>query len=448
MAKYLIPVSDWDLDSLAGIAEQVLAKAQQQHASACEVGLSLSEGLSVTVRLGETETLEHHRDRSLAITVYKDKRKGSVSTGDLSEAAVRESVEKACSIAGFTGADPYAGLADAELMAGTINDLDLYHAWELSSEDAIELATRCEAAATGTEGITNSEGATVTRYGGCALYANSHGFIGGYAGTRHSVSCAVIAGTNDTMQRDYWYDTARDASAMASIEQIGHIAAERTLRRVGARKIKTCRAPVIFSPETARSLLGHFIAAISGSALYREASFLLDKKGSRIFPAFISISEQPHLLQALGSAPFDNEGVATVTRTLVSEGVLQDYVLDSYSARKLGTVTTGNAGGVHNLVINPGLQSPDDLVKSMNKGLLVTELIGHGVNIVTGDYSRGATGFWVENGEIQYPVEEITIAANLRDMFNSVMAVGNDVDTRGNIRSGSILVDNITVAGD
>ena len=445
--QHLVKVSDWDMDALAKIAGQVLSVAEQQQADACEVGLSLSEGLSVNVRLGEIETLEHYRDQSVSITVYKDHQKGSASTSDLSEDAVRESVLAACSIAGYTGSDSYAGLADRELMAAGVPDLDLYHPWSIGTEEAIELAKVCETAARDHQGIENSEGASVTRYGGCALYANSNGFMGGYAGSRHSISCSVIAGRNDSMQRDYWYSVARKPEALEDAAQVGTKAAQRALQRIGARKIKTCKAPVIFSAEMARSLFGHLIAAISGASLYRKASFLLDKKGERIFPEFISISEQPHLLQALGSAPYDNEGVATNYKELVKDGVLQSYVLDSYAARKLGMQTTGNAGGVHNLVIEPGAQSFDELVQSIDKGLLVTEMMGHGVNIVTGDYSRGASGFWIENGEIQYPVEEITIAANLKNMFSSVIAVGNDVDVRGNIRTGSVLIDNMTIAG-
>jgi PmbA protein len=435
------------MNGLVKIAEQVLSEAKKQQASACEVGLSLSEGLSVNVRLGEIETLEHHRDQSLAITVYKGKRKGSANSSDLRPEAVNESVKAACSIADYTDEDSYSGLADAELMAVTVPDLDLYHPWSLSAEQAIELAKQCETVARDTKGIENSEGASVNRYGGCAVYINSHGFAGGYAATRHSLSCSVIAGKGDSMQRDYWYSVARKPEVLETAEQVGLKSAQRALRRVGARKIKTCKAPVVFSAEMARSLFGYFISAISGSSLYRKASFLLDKKGSRVFPEFISICEQPHLLQAMGSAPYDNEGVATRYHALVEKGVLQEYVLDSYSARKLGTVTTGNAGGVHNLVVEPGKQTFDQLAASVKKGLLVTEMMGHGVNIVTGDYSRGASGFWIENGEIQYPVEEITVAANLKDMFMSIIAVANDVDVRGNIRTGSVLVDNMMVAG-
>ncbi len=445
--RKLLPCTDWGIDRLAKIAELVLSCAKKNNASACEVGLGLSEGLSANVRLGEVETLEHYRDRTLGITVYKGQCKGSANTTDFSEAAVVESVAAACSFASYTSEDPYAGLADAEKMANDNADLDLYHAWSLDAKQAIELATQCEQTARDVPGIENSEGASVTRYGGYSLYANSYGFMAGYPASRHSVSCSVIAGRGDGMQRDYWYSTARQGSELESVEEIGTKAAQRTLHRLGARKIKTCRVPVVFSAEVARSLLAHFISAISGPSLYRKASFLLDKKGSQIFPSFINVAEQPHIPKALGSAPFDNEGVATQERAIVTEGILQDYVLDSYSARKMKMVTTGNAGGVHNLILETSDKSFDDLVGSVRKGLLVTELMGYGVNIVTGDYSRGATGFWIENGEIQFPVEEITIAANLSEMFQSIQAVANDVDIRGNIRSGSMLVDGITVAG-
>ncbi len=432
---------------MAKIADLALSVAKKHHATACEVGLNISEGLSVNVRLGEVETLEHCRDQSFAVTVYKDQRKGTASSTDLSDSAVRKSVATACSIANFTQADAFAGLADVDNMAATVVDLDLYHAWSLSVEQAMELAKECETSARDVQGIENSEGATVTRYGGCTVYANSNGFTGGYTGSRHSISCAVLAGRGDAMQRDSWYSVARRADSLENVKEIGTKAAQRTLQRLGARKINTCCVPVIFAAEVARSLLGHFVSAINGTALYRKASFLLNKKGSRIFPDFVSISEQPHIPQALGSAPYDNEGVMTQARNIVEQGVLLDYVLDSYSARRLGLATTGNAGGVHNLVIDTGKQSLDDLIGSIQQGLLVTELMGHGVNIVTGDYSRGATGFWIENGEIQYPVEEITIAANLSDMFQSIQGIANDVDIRGNVRSGSILVDGITVAG-
>ena len=443
----LVSSPDWDSAALQQIAEQVLSLAKQQGATSAEVGASMSNGLSVAVRMGEVETLEHYQDRSLAITVYKGARKGSATTTDFSSAAVSELVSAACSIAEFTAEDKYAGLADANLMAQSATDLDLYRAWPISVEDIIELAQHCEAVALQEKGIENSDSASVTRYGGYALYANSHGFIGGYASSRHSIGCTVIAGKGDTMQRDYWYSSARHPEALDPAEQIGKKAAQRAVARLNARKIKTGCYPVLFAPEMARSLLGNFVAAIRGSALYRKTSFLLGHKGKAVFPSFVQIKEEPHLLRALGSAPFDSEGVQTCARNIVCDGILQDYVLDSYSARRLGTQTTGNAGGVHNLEIQAGDDTQSDLLRKMERGLLLTEMMGQGVNLVTGDYSRGATGFWIENGEIQYPVEEITVAGNLSNMFHDVVAVGNDIDTRGTIRSGSILVGEMTVAG-
>ncbi|HEX7028111.1 MAG TPA: metalloprotease PmbA [Gammaproteobacteria bacterium] len=439
----------FDTERLTRLAELALNEAKRQGMDQAEVGVSNSSGLSVTVRLGDIETLEHYRDQSLGLTVYKDKRKGSASTSDLSETAVREAVRAACSIAGFTAQDEYAGLADAALMARNIPDLDLYHVWELQADKAIELAQACEGAARDVDKqISNSEGATVVAFGAANLYANTHGFIGGYSGTRHSISCSVIAGEGEHMQRDYWYTTDRNPQKLQAPDAVGREAAKRALRRLNARKIPTAQLPVLFVPEMARGLLGNFVSAIRGGALYRKASFLLDHKGKPVFPEFIDLVEQPHLPGALGSAPFDNEGVATREHAIVSKGVLQDYVLDAYSARRLGTQTTGNAGGVHNLSINSTGQDQQGLIKQMERGLLVTEMMGHGVNNVTGDYSRGASGFWVENGEVQYPVQEITIAGTLKKMFMGIVGVGNDIDVRGNIRCGSILVDSMTVAGD
>lgn len=438
---------DWNSEALEKIAEQALSHARAQGVTAAEVCISTGKGLSVTARKAEPETLEHYQDRSLVITVYRGQCKGSASTTDFSSQSIDEVVTAACSISQFTAEDAYAGLADAELMAKSVPDLELYHDWPLSAEDAIDLAKQCEASALEHNGISNSEGATVTRYSGYSLYANTHGFMQGAAGSRHSISCAVIAGTGTEMQRDYWYSAARNPDALESAEAVGAKAAARTLARVGARKINTERMPVLFSPEMARSLLGAFVSAVRGSAIYRQSSFLLDYKGKAVFQPFINITEQPHLLQALGSAAFDNEGVATQERDIICEGVLQEYVLDSYSARRLGLQTTGNAGGVRNLSIEAGTKNQSELLQEMQRGLLLTEMMGHGINLVTGDYSRGAAGFWVENGEIQYPVEEITVAGNLLEMFQNIKAVGNDIDQRGNIRTGSLLVDGMTVAG-
>ena len=433
---------------LTDVAQTALAAARAQGVTAAEAGAHLSQGLSVTVRLGEVETLEHTRDKGLSVTVYFGNRTGSASTTDLSPAAVQEAVRAACTIARYTAQDECAGLADPDRLARVIPALDLLHPWNPGAERAIELARDCEAAALEfDERIQNSEGGSVATYEGVEVYANTHGFIGTLAGTRHNLSASVIAQDQGGMQRDYWYTVARRADALEAPAAVGVRAAQRVLARLGARKLSTRRAPVIFEAPVATSLLSHFIGAVRGESLYRGASFLLDHLGKSVFPSFVRIHEQPHLPGALGSAPFDSEGVATAARDIVRDGVLQGYVLDSYSGRKLKMPTTGNAGGVHNLTIDPGKLGLVDLLKQMGTGLLVTELIGFGVNTVTGDYSRGAAGFWIENGEIAYPVEEITIAANLRDMYRGIAAVGNDVELRGNVRTGSILIDNLTIAG-
>jgi len=439
----------WDQAQLEALVNDILREAGAQGASAAEAAVSISSGLSVTVRMGEIETLEHNRDKGLGITVYFGQRKGSASTSDFSPGAVKSTVRAASSIARFTAEDSCSGLADAALMARDLPDLDLYHPWALSAEQAIELARECEASALNADKrITNSEGASISTHQGIHVYGNSHGFIGSSPGTRHSLSCAVIGQGDDGMQRDYWYSTARDSAELESAVQIGQRAAQRTVRRLNGRRLTTCQAPVLFEAPIATSLLSHLISAIRGGNLYRKSSFLTDHLGKQLFPGHVHIHEQPHIKRALGSTPFDNEGVATHAHDLVGSGVLQSYVLDSYSARKLGMQTTGNAGGVHNLIIDPGQHDLTGLLRVMDKGLLVTELIGMGVNIVTGDYSRGAAGFWVEHGEIQYPVEEITIAGNLRDIFMRLVEVGNDVEVRGNIRTGSILIENMTIAGE
>lgn len=434
-----------DLEQSAQIA---LEEAKKRGATAAEVGLSQSKGLSVTVRQREVETLEHNNDTGLGITVFFGQSKASSSTSDLSLPAIREAVEAACNIARHTQADDAAGLADAELMATEFPDLSLYHPWDLSVEKAIELATECEAAGLDADGrISNSEGATVSSHTGKRIYANSHGFLGVTDSTRHSVSASLIAKDGRGMQRDFWYDMARDVADLDSVAHVGLRTAQRTLARLGAGEVKTGSYPVIFAAEVAPSLFGQLISAIRGGALYRNASFLLDKKGEQIFPDYIHIHEQPHLLKALGSAAFDAEGVATRNRDIVSQGVLQDYVLDSYAARRLGLTTTANAGGVHNLTIDSTCDADfNELVKRMHKGIIVTETMGMGVNIVNGDYSQGAAGFWVENGEIQYPVDEFTIASNLQDMFMGLQAIGSDVDVRGNTRCGSVLLDKMMIA--
>lgn len=448
-AQSLVEQAFPDQAQLESLVDQALQEARKQGASAAEAGVSFDSGLSVTVRMGEVETLEFNRDRGLGITVYFGQRKGSASTSDWSASAVRETVQAACAIARFTGEDACAGLADAALMASDVPDLDLCHPWEVTPEQAIDIARSCEDEARAFDArITNSEGGSVSSHQGISVYGNSHGFIGGYPTSRHSISCAVIGKDDAGMQRDYWYTVARDADDMESAASVGRKAGERTVRRLGGRRLKTRQAPVLFAAELATGLLGHLVAAVRGGKLYRRASFLVDHLGKQIFPDFVTIDERPHLKKALGSAPFDSEGVGTRPRDLVSGGVLQGYVLDSYAARRLGMQTTANAGGVHNLSIAPGPQDFAGLLKQMDTGLLVTELMGQGINYVTGDYSRGAAGFWVENGEIQYPVEELTIAGNLRDMFAGLAAVGNDVETRGSIRSGSLLLERMTIAGE
>jgi PmbA protein len=432
------------------IAEQALDEAGRHGASAAEVGVDQGEGFSVTVRQGELETIEHNRDKSLGVTVYCGRSTGSASTSDFSSAAVRDTVKAACTIARYTAEDKANGLADQNRLATSFPDLELYHPWELSVEKASDLAFECEASARNADKrIVNSEGATLTTHGGQHIYANSHGFIGVNQTSRHSISCAVIGREGDSgMQRDFWYSISRLAPELDSPAIIGQRAAQRTLRRLGGRQVKTCQVPVLFEAPVASSLLSHFIAAIRGSALYRNASFLQESLGEQVFSSGIRIHEQPHLKRALGSTSFDNEGVATVSREIVEDGVLNGYVLDSYSARRLGLETTGNAGGVHNLTLDSGELDFDHLLGKLGTGLLVTELLGHGINGVTGDYSRGAAGFWVEKGEISHPVDEITIAGNLKQMFRGIRAVGSDVDLRRAVRTGSILVDQMTVAGE
>ena len=433
---------------LKNSVQSILDEAKNQGATAVEAGLSLQDGLSVTARLGEIETIEHDCSQNLGVTVYFGQRKGSASSTDLSPESIKETVTAACSIARYTSTDEYAGLPDPELLATEFPDLDVYHPWAISADEAIALAIECENAARFYHSdISNSEGATVNSHQGISVLGNSLGFLQARQATRHSLSCSVLAQHGDNMQRDYWYSVARNALALESAVDIGTKAAQRTLRRLNARSLSTRQCPVLFCAEMASGLLSSLIGAISGGSLYRKSSFLLDALDTQIFPEFIHIYEQPHLLGALGSAVFDSEGVATQSRDIVRDGVLRGYVLSSYSARKLGMQSTGNAGGVHNLTITPSDLDFVALLKQMDTGLLVTELMGQGVNRVTGDYSRGAAGFWVENGESQYPVEEITIAGNLKTMFKNILAIGNDVDYRGNIRTGSILLEQMSIAG-
>jgi PmbA protein len=437
------------LARLQATIEDLLSEAKRQGASAAEAVVSGSAGIEVGVRLGEVETVEHTRDNGLGITVYFGQRKGSASTSDLSPEAVREAVRAACAIAVHTQPDPAAGLADPERLATQVPDLDLYHPWDLPVEEAIALAVACEDAARGTDPrITNSEGASLSSHSGLHVYGNSLGFIGGYPTTRHGLSCAVIGQEGESMQRDYWWTSARAASDLEAPDAVGRRAAERTLARLGGRQISTRTAPILFRAEVAAGLLRHLTGAINGTSLYRRASFLLDHLGQRIFPEFVRIWEEPLLPRGLSSAPFDGDGVATSAKAFVSGGVLESYVLDSYSARRLGMQTTGNAGGVRNLHIAMGELDLAGLMREMGTGLLVTELMGSGVNTVTGDYSRGASGFWVAGGEIAYPVEEITIAGNLRQMYQGLIAVGNDCDFPGGTRTGSWLINEMTIAGE
>jgi PmbA protein len=433
---------------LEDIVQDLMAQAQQLGADQVEAGVSIDAGLSVTVRLGETETLEYNHDRGLGLTVYFDQCKGSASTADFSAESLASTVKAACDIARYTSKDEYSGLADADRLATDIPDLDLYHPWDISAEHAIELATETEDAARRVDPrIENSEGGTVFTNTGMRMKANSHGFMAGYKSSYHSLSCAVIGKQDEEMQRDFWSWSARDQTDLMSTAEVGRIAGERTVRRLGTQSLSTREVPVIYAADIAGSLFGHFISAVSGSSLYRKASFLLDHLGKPVFPGFMRLHEQPLLPKAMGSAPYDSEGVATCARDIVTDGVLQGYVLNSYAARRLGMQTTGNAGGVRNLTIEPGDKDLQALLGSMDTGLLVTELIGFGVNNVTGDYSRGAAGFWVEGGEIQYPVDEITVAGNLKDMFMNIVEVGNDVDLRGNTRTGSVLIEQMMVAG-
>ena len=444
--RSLTPAADGaDLLALVDLA---LEEARTLGATQAEAAVSVDVGLSVSARLGEVETVEYQRDRGMGVTVYFGTRKGTASTADLSPTALRETVGKACSIASFTAEDPCAGLPDPDTLATEIPNLDLAHPWDITPEQACQMAIECEAAAMAVDPrITNSEGAGVSSHRGLRAYGNSLGFLAAYPGTVHSVSCAVLGVEGEEMERDYWYSTARDWRELEGVASVGRHSGERAVRRLGARKLSTMKVPVLFSPDVARGLVGHFVGAIRGGSQYRRASFLLDAAGQRVFPDWFAISERPHLPKALASAPFDHEGVATRDRELVAGGVLTGYLLGTYSARKLGLLTTGNAGGAHNLIVAGRGRDFDGMLALLDRGLLVTELMGQGVNGVTGDYSRGATGFWVEGGRIAYPVHEVTVAGNLKDMYRAIVDVGADVDVRGGIRTGSILIEQMTIAG-
>ena len=437
------------LEQLADISQQLLARARALGATQAEVSCSEERGLDVNVRLGEVETVESTRDRGIAVTVYFGQRKGSASTADLQPASLESTVAQACAIARHTEDDEAAGLADPELMAREFPDLDSWHPWALQADQAVDLALACEAAGREADPrISNSDGASAATATSLSVYANSHGFIGRDRSSHHSVGCALIAGQGDGMQRDGWYSSALAREDLEDAASIGRRAAERTLARLNPRSMATAQMPVLYSPEVARSLIGHLLGAVSGGALYRRASFLLDSVGTQLFPDWFAIEERPLLRRGLRSTAFDGDGVATRDSSLIEGGVLQRYVLGSYSARKLGLVTTGNAGGVHNLRVQANAGDLASMARQMGNGLLVTELMGQGVNGVTGDYSRGAGGFRVENGEIQYPVDGITIAGNLKEMFAAIEAVGSDIDRRSHVHVGAILVGRMTVAGN
>lgn len=436
-----------ELDELEAHVREALRLASQAGATEAEVSAHSSMGLSVNVRMGEVETLEHMRDRGISVTVFIGRRKGDASSADLRRESLASCVRHAIDIARFTQEDRCNGLAEQELLAHEFPDLDLWHPEAVDAEAAIARALRCEDAGRAEEGVSNSEGASFDADLGLAVYGNSHGFVGRSAGTRYGQSCVLLAGQGDSMQRDYSYDSRRCIGDLEAPEETGREAARRVVRRLGARQLQTGSMPVLFAPRVAKTIIGHLIGAISGSALYRNASFLCDCAGERLFPDWLNLRERPHLRRGAGSAAFDAEGVATLARNIVEAGVLTGYVLSSYSARRLGLATTGNAGGVRNVLLEPGGADPEDLFAAMGDGLYVTELMGQGVRLVTGDYSRGAAGFRVENGRIAYPVEQLTIAGNLRDMFRDVVATGRDVDTRGNIHCGPVLIGSMMVAG-
>lgn len=437
------------LQRLSAVAEQLLARARAAGADQCEVTCNEDMGLAVNVRLGDVETVEATRDRGVSITVYVGQRKGSASTADLREDSLAATVTQACAIARHTEEDPCAGLADAALMASTLREFDSWHPAPFNADHAIDVALACEAAGRELDArIANSDGASMNANASLSVYANSHGFLGAERATSYSTGCALIAGVGDAMQRDGWFSVALAQADLESAEAIGRKAARRTLDRLDPRQLPTGQVPVLFCAEMARSLIGSYIGAISGGALYRRASFLLDSAGTQVFPDWFAIEENPFLLRGFRSAAFDAEGVATRQSMLVEDGRVQRYVLGSYSARKLGLQSTANAGGVHNLEVKPNAGDLPAMLHAMQRGLLVTELMGQGVNMITGDYSRGAAGFWVENGAIAYPVDGITIAGNLKAMFAGIEAVGSDIDPRSHVRTGSILVGRMTVAGN
>lgn len=438
-----------EIAEVKAAVSQVLAHAKQLGASSAEASMNRTRGLSVETRHGEVETVEFNQDGGLGISVYVGKRKGSASTADLSPAALKRTVEAAIDIARYTSEDPCAGVADAEWLEFTPPDLDLFHPADVSTAEAIARCVAAEEAAFAVDArITNSDGASFSSHQGLKVYGNSHGQLVGYPSSRHSLSCSVIGEAGDDMQRDYSYTVGRRIEDLAAAEQIGREAAIETVSRLNSRKLDTQKVPVIFRADIASSLFGHLVSAISGGSIYRKSSFLLDRVGSQVLPSNISILEQPHLLRGLASTPFDGEGVKAHEREIVTGGVLNTYLTTSYSGRKLGMPSTGHAGGIHNWLVSHSDADLAQLLRDMGTGLLVTELMGQGVNGVTGDYSRGAAGFWVQNGEIQYPVSEITIAGNLKDMLMGIAAVGRDVDRRGGVLTGSVLLSHMQIAGN
>jgi PmbA protein len=434
---------------LQQMVADILDEAKRQGATSAEVDVAVNKGFNVMVRMGDVESVEYNQDKIIEILVYFGKRSGSASISDTRPEAIRAAVQAACNIARYTDEDPYAGIAEKDILAFNYPESDLYYPWDLSVPKAIEMGLECEAIALARDKrIINSEGVNIATIEVWNAYGNSHGFIGMSPVTRHEISGVLIAKQGEEMQRDYSYTVACDPTSLESLKQVADKAVERTVRRLGGRRMPTCKAPIIFAAEEARGLLGHFVSAMSGSSIYRKSSFLLDQVGKQIFPSHVYINEKPFLPKSLGSSPFDDDGVATRENVFIDAGILKTYSLGVYSGRKLGLASTGNAGGVHNLMISHGDKDLAGLLKKMGKGLLVTELMGNGANIVNGDYSRGAAGFWVEDGEIQYPVEEITIAGKLQDMYANLVEIGNDIDKRGNIQTGSILLEEMMIAGD
>lgn len=432
---------------LESIAHKTFELIRKNGADCAELSLGLTQGVALEIRNQAVETLEFNCDKGLSITIYRGKRKGYASTTDVSEDGLKNTVNAAISIANYTAEDRCSGLADKEKLATEFPDLKLYHPWDTSVDEMIDVAMTSEKAALDyDQRISNSNGSSISTYEGLSLLANTHGFMGFNRGTRHSLSTVVIANDNDGMQRDYYFSSNRDSNLLLTPQEVGEKAAQKTLAKLNARAPDTGLFKVLFSPEMARTIIGHFLGGIKGGQLYRKTSFLVDALGKEIFPSWINISENPHLLNGHGSKNFDSEGVATKRKKFIEDGKICNYILSSYSARRLGMETTGNAGGVSNIMMSHQDQTQQELIQSISKGLLVTELMGQGVNMVTGDYSRGASGYWIENGKIVHPVKGVTIAGNLKEMFSNIKTMGNDIDKRSSIFTGSLLIDGMTVA--